>query len=132
MDESRDARGDLPAGGRFEQHRYFWPRLQEVGIGISRVKQKRHPAVEERLTDFQAILVAQPDINHRGRDLIAADEPEGFLRIGSCDNPSARSVEGGVEIERNERFVLNDQDGSIREENCAPNSSVAYQDSQPA
>jgi hypothetical protein len=51
-DEFPDARGDLPAGGRFEQHRYFWPSLQEVGIDISREKQKRHPAVEERLTDY--------------------------------------------------------------------------------
>ena len=32
--------------------RYFGPRLQEVGIGISRVKQKRHAMMEERLTDY--------------------------------------------------------------------------------
>ena len=109
VDEFSDACGDLPAGGRFEQHRYLWPSLQEVGIGMRRVEQERHAMMEEGLTDFQAILIAQSDINDRRRDLVAADEAEGFLRIGSCDNPSARSVEGGMEIERNERFVFNYQ-----------------------
>ena len=62
MDEFSDARGDFPAGGRFEQHRYFWPSLQEVGIGMRRVEQERHAMMEEGLTDFQAILIAQSDI----------------------------------------------------------------------
>ena len=100
---------------------------------MRRVEQKRDAMMEEGLTDFQAILIAQSDINDRRRDLVAPDEPEGFLRIGSCDNPSARSVEGGMEIERNERFVFNYEDANIREENCADRiCRAAYQDLQPA
>jgi hypothetical protein len=52
VDEFSDACGDLPTGGRFEQHRYFWPSLPEVGTGISRVKQESHAMMEERLTDY--------------------------------------------------------------------------------
>jgi len=52
VDEFSDVCGDLPAGGRFEQHRYFGPRLQEAGIGMRRVEQERHAMTEERLTDY--------------------------------------------------------------------------------
>src|SRR5687767_13737260 len=76
---------------------------------MRRVEQERHATLEEGVTAFQAILIAQSDINDRRRDLVAADEPEAFLRIGSGDNPSARRVEGGVVNVRNERFVFNDQ-----------------------
>jgi hypothetical protein len=80
--ELSDAGDDLLMRDRLDQHGHLRPGLAYGGAGMCRMKEERHAMMEQSLAHGAAVPVAEPDIYHSRRNIIATDQLQRFGCIG--------------------------------------------------
>jgi hypothetical protein len=73
------------------------------------MKEERHATIEQCLTHRAAVSVAEPDIEHGRRNVIATDQSQRLGCIGRSDDAGACSAQGSMQIKRDHGLVFDDQ-----------------------